>query len=866
MIKRDRICPRNTGPHGRVTAVLGPTNTGKTHLAVERMLGHRSGIIGLPLRLLAREIYDKVVAIKGERTVALITGEEKIIPPHPAYFVCTTESMPLGVETAFVAVDEVQLAADPERGHVFTDRLLHARGTEETMLLGADTMRPIIRRLVPEAEYLSRPRFSTLEYRGEKKLSRLPRRSAVVAFSAAEVYGTAELIRRQRGGAAVVMGALSPRTRNAQVELYQSGDVDFIVATDAIGMGLNMDVDHVAFGGLKKFDGARIRALSPAELGQIAGRAGRHMNDGTFGTTAKAGLLDPEVVVRLENHKFATIHTLQWRNSDLDFSGITALMASLQAAPPNKFFRRAREAMDSYTLKILAADPEIASLGKSGAALRLLWQACQIPDFRKTMADVHVRLVGDIFQRLAEGDGKLSSDWLAGHVSRLDRTDGGIDTLANRIAHVRTWNYVANQAGWLVDADHWQETIRDLEDRLSDALHAGLMQRFIDRRTTHLVKRLGQDEELLASVSSSGEVKVEGHFVGNLKGFHFLPDDTDGTEANKALHAAARQALSGEINRRAAKFAQEKDEAFGLGTGVWSGFVLWDEEPLARLISGPGPLSPGIALLTESVLEGAARHAVEVRAKRWLSDYIEDLLSPLITLNAASKPGASIEGGDSLGPAARGLAYHLVEAFGVLPREQLAAPPKALSRSERANLRRLGVRLGEHTAYLPALLRPEATRCRLLLWTVYNRAAILPTPPEPGRVSLPVNESLPDDYYRIAGFHTCGDWAVRVDMYDRLARAARTRARKGPFAAEPDMMSLVGCGGELFERIVCSLGYKVQKDGDGTAQFIAARDAEVRKLKKHKARKRKRPAKRSTSDSPFAALAALKSKKRKPGT
>ena len=520
-------------PGPRLAAVLGPTNTGKTYLAVERMLGHESGMIGFPLRLLARENYDRIRRIKGDGAVALVTGEEKILPPGARYFVCTVESMPLDRPVGFLAIDEVQMAADPERGHVFTDRLLHARGVQETMLLGAETMRPLLRRLIPGLEVITRPRFSTLRYTGPRKATRLPPRSAVVAFSASEVYRIAETMRRQQGGCAVVMGALSPRTRNAQVEMYQAGEVDHLVATDAIGMGLNMDLLHVAFAGLAKFDGRGPRRLTPAELAQIAGRAGRHMNDGSFGTTAEMGALAPEMVEAIENHRFDAIAALMWRNSELDFHSVGSLMASLERRSPDPVLLRARAADDQQALAQLGKDPEILRRIGGPATVRLLWEVCQIPDFRKVMSDAHTRLLGQIFRHLTAPEGRLPTDWVAGHVARLDRNDGDIDTLMARIAHIRTWTYISHRAGWLADPGHWQEASRAVEDKLSDALHRVLTQRFVDRRQAHLLRRMKDGNALVGSVTRAGEVIVEGHGVGQLAGFRFIPDGSGGVEESR---------------------------------------------------------------------------------------------------------------------------------------------------------------------------------------------------------------------------------------------------------------------------------------------------------------------------------------------
>ncbi|MGH6913932.1 MAG: helicase-related protein, partial [Geminicoccales bacterium] len=473
-----------------MTAVLGPTNTGKTYLAIERMLGYRTGMIGFPLRLLARENYDRVVAVKGRGRVALVTGEEKILPANPAYFLCTVESMPINRPVEFLAIDEIQLCADPDRGHVFTDRLLHARGSEETMFLGSDTVRPLLRKLVPEAEYISRPRFSKLTYIGPKKVTRLPPRSAVVAFSAADVYAIAELVRQQRGGTAVVLGALSPRTRNAQVALFEGGEVDYLVATDAIGMGLNLNLDHVAFAKLGKFDGRLPRRLSAAEVAQIAGRAGRHMSDGTFGVTAEQRPMEPGLVEAVEAHRFDPLHALCWRSRDLDFRSIQLLLKALERRPPVPQLVRVRNADDQLALSALARDPEVERHATNPAAVRLLWEVCQVPDFRKILSDQHVRLLGQVYRHLVSGEGWLAEDWVARHLAHIDRTDGDIDALTARIAHVRTWTYIAHRGDWLADSVHWQERARAIEDRLSDALHDRLTQRFVDRRAAFLVRRL----------------------------------------------------------------------------------------------------------------------------------------------------------------------------------------------------------------------------------------------------------------------------------------------------------------------------------------------------------------------------------------
>ena len=637
----------------RVTAVLGPTNTGKTFLAVERMLGHSSGMIGFPLRLLARENYDRIVALKGARAVALVTGEEKIVPPAARYFVCTVESMPLDRPVSFLAIDEVQLAADPERGHVFTDRILHARGLEETMFLGAETIRPLLRRLAPEARFEQRPRFSTLSYAGPKKLTRLPRRSAVVAFSAADVYALAERIRRQRGGAAVVLGALSPRTRNAQVAMYQAGEVDYLVATDAIGMGLNMDVDHVAFAELAKFDGRRPRRLTPAEIAQIAGRAGRHMNDGSFGTTAEAGEIAPELVDAVENHRFEALASLYWRNRELSFRSVESLLRELEARPPDRALIRMREADDHLALAALARDPEILGLAQGPAAVRLLWEVCQIPDFRKILTEAHTRLLSQVFRHLMRPAGVLLEDWVARQVARLNDDQGDIDTLTQRIAHIRTWTYISHRGDWLTDSSAWQERARAIEDRLSDALHERLTQRFVDRRQAVLQRRLKEGGPLLAAVTREGEVLVEGHYVGRLEGFSFAPQSAE-TEARPVL-AAVRRAVAASIPDRLRSLEQDPDSAFALEA---DGRIAWRGAAVARLLPTGSPLQPRIEPLRAEFLEAGAREQLRSRLDRFFAGWLRRELGPLVRLGeAATESGA-----------ARGLAFRLQQSLGTLHR------------------------------------------------------------------------------------------------------------------------------------------------------------------------------------------------------
>ncbi|MBX3495607.1 MAG: disulfide oxidoreductase [Parvibaculum sp.] len=796
----------------RVTAVLGPTNTGKTHLAIERMMGHETGMIGLPLRLLAREVYDRVAKAKGERHVALITGEEKILPRDARYFICTVEAMPLDRPVEFLAVDEIQLAADRERGHTFTDRLLRARGRSETMMLGSETVRGLIQKLLPETHFIVRPRFSELTWTGSKKLTRLPRRSAVVAFSADRVYAIAELIRRQRGGAAVVMGALSPRTRNAQVALYQSGDVDFLVATDAIGMGLNMDVDHVAFASTQKFDGYQHRPLHVAELAQIAGRAGRHMNDGTFGVTGDTPPLDEEAVSRIENHRFEPLRLLQWRNPHLEFSSLAALMQSLERPPERAGLTRAPVADDLEALTRMARNPDVQTSARSSPAVERLWEVAQLPDFRKTLASEHADLLTRLYLFLMEpargGRAHIPDDWLARQVDRLDRTDGEIDTLAARIAHIRTWTYVANRPDWLRDPSHWQERARKIEDKLSDALHERLTQRFVDRRTSVLMKRLRQNEDLMAAVNGDGEVLVEGEYVGRLQGFVFVPDPRADGEQGRVLRAAADQALAGEIAARAQRLATAPDADISLSD---HGRIIWTGHPVADLKAAAEPLKPRAELIAGEELDGAAREAVQARLDGWLAMHVANVLAPLVALRDAS----DIDG------LARGVAFRLIENLGSMKREWVAEDIRTLDQAARGQLRKHGVRFGAHSIFMPALLKPAPARLLMMLWALARKDvdepfAGLPQPPAPGLTSIPADPSAPQGFYEALGFRLCGTRAVRLDMLERIADLIRpviaARTYNGGFVVTPDMMSLVGCSGEEFASLLQGLGYRSQRE------------------------------------------------------
>ncbi len=679
---------RGTGrAPGRVVAVLGPTNTGKTHLAVERMLGHGSGMIGLPLRLLAREIYERIVVRAGKASVALVTGEEKISPPHARFHVCTVEAMPMERSVDFLAVDEIQLVADPERGHVFTNRLLHARGRQETMFLGAGTMEPLIRRLVEDVEIQSRDRLSTLAYVGPKKLTRLPRRSAVVAFSAEQVYAIAELIRRQRGGAAIVMGALSPRTRNAQVELFQSGEVDFLVATDAIGMGLNMDVDHVAFAGLRKFDGTRTRWLHAHEIGQIAGRAGRHLRDGTFGVTGEAEDLDEDLIEQVVEHRFDPVEGAEWRNGRLDFDSLPDLLRSLTEPPRRAGLRLTSQALDETLLRRAVQDEDVQRIARSRGSLMRLWDACQVPDFQKTTADEHFKLTMELFHALIGPTGRLSEDWIAKRFRGLDHEDGQIDQLSARLAGMRTLSYVAARPDWLENAPHWRERTRALEDRLSDALHARLTARFVDRKTTALMRALHAEDEAAVQVDADGAVRIEGAELGRIEGLRFVADRDAG--AHPSQRRLATRAVEPEVARRLGRLAADGDDAFAV---LPDGSVTWDGQLVAR-VTNEDPWSPRVRLIGDQGVE-AARERARRRIEAWLAQEAGRALRGLSRLKRALESGA-------LKGLTRGLAFRLVEAGGVLARREVDGELAALSQVERRTLKTFGVRVGAHSVWLP---------------------------------------------------------------------------------------------------------------------------------------------------------------------
>lgn len=782
--------------HARTLAVLGPTNTGKTHYAIERMLGYRTGVIGLPLRLLAREVYDRIVAARGPSVVALVTGEERIVPPRARYWVCTVEAMPEGMGADFVAVDEIQLCADPERGHVFTDRLLRMRGLRETQFLGAATMRSTIKALIPDVEFVPRQRMSQLLHSGSKKISKMRPRSAIVGFSVDNVYAMAEVLRRQKGGAAVVMGALSPRTRNAQVEMYQNGDVDYLVATDAIGMGLNLDIDHVAFSSLSKFDGRRMRQLMPNELAQIAGRAGRGMRDGTFGVTGEAPELAPEVAEAIMDHSFTPIRKLEWRNAALQMGSTPALIASLERKPDDPLLTRTRDTDDLKALRSLAEAPEIRARATGGPAVRLLWDVCRIPDFRGIGASEHAGLLETIFRDLFE-HGRIPADWLARQIKRIDRTDGDIDTLSKRLSYIRTWTYVAQRKGWVEDETHWREATRAVEDRLSDALHGALTQRFVDRRTSVLLRRLKQKEAIVAEVNENGEVTVEGEFVGRLEGFRFAPDKTSGGQEAKTLSQASMAALAPHFHLRADRFYNAPDTEIDF---TEQGGLMWGKEAVGKLVAGSDPLKPAVKAFVDEDAGPEIAEKVERRLQHFIDRKVATLFEPLLNISRD----------EALTGLARGFGFRMVEGMGIIPRGDVADEVKALDQDARGALRKHGVRFGQFTIFMPLLLKPAPTRLRLVLWALAAGMDEFPEAPPPGLVTVPATK-MPQGYFAMAGYRAAGARAIRIDMLERLADMLRAEDSRGGFEAKADMLSITGMTLEQFADLMEGLGYRAER-------------------------------------------------------
>jgi len=774
-----------------VIGLLGPTNTGKTYLAMERLQEHGTGMIGFPLRLLARENYDRLVRARGVGEVALVTGEERILPPRPRYYVCTVEAMPVEIPVDFLAVDEVQLAADRERGHIFTERLLHARGASETMFLGADTIRPLLRRLIPEIEIVSRPRLSTLRYQPPRKLERVPGRSALIVFSIAELYEVAERLRSRAGGAALVFGALSPRARNAQVELYQSGEVDHLVATDAIGMGLNLDLHHVAFTSLTKHDGVGPRRLHPAEVGQIAGRAGRHVRDGSFGATTDLGGLSPELVEAVEGHRFEPLRSVYWRNPRLSFGSIPALLESLDLRPPHPWLVRMRHADDQRALEALARDAGIVSLAQRAEDVRLLWEVCQVPDFRNVLTDAHTRLLARIFSHLAGKEASLPWEWVDRHVSALDNLEGDIGSLLERIAGIRTWTYVSHRPGWLAQSETWQARTREIEDRLADALHERLREEYVSRGAAFIARQ--GENEIAVELGPDGSLRLQGILAGRLVGFNFEPL---AGEVSHALRAAANRALRSSIDDRVSDLCDSDDAAFSLTP---HGAILWRGSKVGRLLGSSRLLTPQAEALPSDLLDPPRRERVRRRLAEWAGAHIGRVLAPLLSALEAPASGA-----------VRGLVYRLAESLGSAPRRGLKLAIEALTQPERRELSRLGVVLGRRHVYMPALVRPEPLRARATLFQVRHPGV---TPLPVGPPSLRGGGALDPRRDTACGYEALGSLLVRVDAVENFLGTAHSLARQGRLHPNPSLAKLLRCGPEALPPVLLALGF--EKSGDG---------------------------------------------------
>jgi ATP-dependent RNA helicase SUPV3L1/SUV3 len=819
----------------KITAVLGPTNTGKTHLAIETMLSFDTGMIGFPLRLLAREVYDKVIKKISIDKVALITGEEKIIPQNAKYFLCTVESMPIDKHLEFVGVDEIQMCADHERGHIFTDRLLNMRGEKLTMLMGSSTIKNIISKLDADVEFINRDRLSKLTYTGHKKISRINRKTAIIAFSAEEVYAIAELIRRQKGGAAIVMGSLSPKTRNAQVELYQSGDVDFLVATDAIGMGINMDLDYVFFSNLKKFDGKKLRKLNLSEIGQIAGRAGRYLNDGNFGITGDCKEITSEDVELLENHKFEEIRNLFWRNSNLNFNNPLSLIKSLEEKPITEWLRKIHECEDEKALKYFLRDKSLINLEFNKKSLSLLWECCQIPDFVKKTYGNHYEVIGNVFSFLNSEKGQISDEFMRLQLIKLDKLEGNVDSLSNRIANVRTWSYVSNKNNWIENQDYWIEKTKHLEDRLSDRLHEELTKTFIDKRASVLARGLKQDMEFKTEILENNDVMIDDQFIGKIKGLKLELDFKKGALETdiKSLKKAARQSIGPELEKRIQIIIDtgliELNDDFK---------IYWNNFPIAKLSVGNDYLNPNFELIIDDTIEQNPKQKLVDFIHKWIQTKINTILKSLIDLKNLKENNSSI----------KALAYQLYENNGVLKREQVSEYLKTLGQNERKILRDLGVKFGRYHVFLYQLIKPEAVSLRTLLWKNFHQKYYKLKPPTFGLNFLDDQESRNRNFMLLCGFEKFENLFVRIDILERLfMQIINSNSKENKeIKMVPEMLNLLGCSKDNFKKLLKKMGYKIfDKEEETFFKY-----SPIKQFKKN-------PEKKVSSENPFKVLKNL---------
>jgi ATP-dependent RNA helicase SUPV3L1/SUV3 len=782
----------------KIIALLGPTNTGKTHDAIEKMLEFESGIFGLPLRLLAREVYEKCVEKIGFNKVALITGEEKIIPNSADFFICTVESMPKDKAVDFVAIDEIQMCADKERGHIFTNRLLNARGEKLTMFLGSQVMRDIINRLVDGVEFLKKERFSRLFYNGYKKISRLDRKTAIIAFSIEEVYAIAELVRRQKGGAAVIMGSLSPKTRSSQVKLYQSGDVDYLVATDAIGMGLNMDIDEIYFSNLKKFDGKKTRRLNLVEMSQIAGRAGRYKNNGKFGTTGDCEALNSDEIEKIENHTLPNTKMLYWRNANLNFENEKKLILSLEEKPTDNNLIRTSESIDEVVLRFLLKKNKENNIYRNN--LKLLWECCQIPDFEKKAYGQHINVVDTVFKFLSIRKKRIPNEYMKIQLNGLEKKHGNIDVLANRISNVRTWAYVANKKDWVENADYWIQFTKNIEDNLSDRLHEELTKSFIDKKISILARGLKQDMILETEVSEDHKVLIDKQYVGKLKGLKFIIDftsknlDTD----LKSIKKAARKGIEKELIQRIDVIVKEKNLSINSGNKV-----VWQNNPIAKIKKGENYLNPEVEVIADDAIPLDKKKELEQCLKNWITSHISEVLSDLINLTKIKIENQYL----------RALAYQLYESNGVLKRKNIKDIIKLISKEERKKLWNMGVKIGRYHVFLPKMLKPKAVTLRTTLWKIYNNISSNLEIPKFG-LNFVINENFNEKFLLLSGFERFKDYFVRIDILEKLFISIIDKTIDKKFKISPEMMNLLGCSKENFYKLMDLMSYKKSKEVD----------------------------------------------------
>ena len=822
----------------RITAVLGPTNTGKTHLAVETMMGYESGIMGLPLRLLAREIFDKCAKKVGAEKVALITGEEKIIPRSPKYYICTVESMPKDITVDFVAVDEIQMCTDHERGHIFTDRLFNARGDKLTMFLGSHTMKVVIKSLIADVQFVSRERYSKLTYSGYKKISRLNPKTALIAFSIDEVYAMAELVRRQKGGAAVIMGSLSPKTRNSQVELYQSGDANFLVATDAIGMGINMDINNVSFSGLRKFDGKKTRRLNLSEISQIAGRAGRHINDGTFGITGECKQLTSDEIEKLEKHELNKIDLLYWRNSEINFDSLDNLISSLEKKTSNEFLRRINDCEDEKVLKFFIKNNKDLKIKKSKDFIKTLWECCQIPDFSKKTYGSHIDIVKKVFEFLTSKSGKVTNDYMKKQLKHLDKYDGNIDTLTNRISNVRTWSYVSNKKGWASNSDYWVERTKDIEDKLSDKLHEKLTKSFVDKRISILSKSLKQDITLATEIKNEDEVIIDGQYIGRLNGMKLDLDLKSGSLKTdiKSLKKAARKAIAPELTRRVNKIIQS--EVFKLDEDHK---IRWLNNPIAYISRGKNYLNPKLELLVNESTDLESREKLKINLEKRLYELISSELSDLVNLSETKFKNNYV----------RALCYQLFENNGVIKRETIHQMIKNISKEDRLDLRKAGIKIGRYHIFLPRMLKPSAVSLRVKLWKLYFSEDKQHIIPKSGLNFLKNEKNNNNKFLLICGFENFEKFYIRVDILERLFLKIIESSKDGTFKIDSDMINLIGCSKKNFFKLLELMEYKPKKNNDKKEEFFIYKP----KLIKDKRFKKN---KKTSKNNPFEKLSELR--------